>query len=118
MSARSRATFLSAAIGAALLAGPALASHDLTEVDVPGHHRAPTQVTISLAGKSVDAVRVEVRDAARTVCRNAVSNGDLDLGDLWWCRAKSASKAMVRYEALRADARQTAGAATIVLSSR
>ena len=119
MSARSKLTILSAALAAALTmtgGGPA-AAQDLSEVAVSG--RAPTQIAISLAGKSVAAVRSEVHVAARIVCRNAVDNHDLGFEDLRWCRQKSASRALHRYDAILAGARQTAALpAAIVLSSR
>lgn len=119
MSARSSLTLLPAAAAAALLfaGGGAAYAQSVSEVDV--NARAPTQIAISLAGKTVDAVRVEVRQAARTVCRNAVGNGELEMGDLRWCKQKSAAKAFRRYDDILANARQTASLpGTIVLSSR
>lgn len=118
MSARLNPTHLSAAIGAVLfLAGAPAAAQDLSEVAVTGH--APTQITISLTGKSVAAVRGEVRIAAKTVCRNAVTNRELAFHDQLWCSQKSASKALRRYDAILSNIRQTAASpTTIVLSLR
>jgi hypothetical protein len=119
MSVRSTLSFLPATIGAVLLAGsgsPALAQN-ISELAVSG--RAPTQIAISLAGKSATTVRDEVRVAARTVCRNAVHNRELGFDDAQWCRHTSGAKALRRYEAIVAGAQRSAGALpTIILSSR
>jgi hypothetical protein len=119
MSARSNLTTLSGAFAAALLlaAGGSAQAQSVSEVDVSG--RAPTQIAISLAGKSVESVRAEVRVAARTVCRNAIDNRELEMGDLLWCKQKSAARAFRRYDEIRAGAFQSASlTGAIVLSSR
>lgn len=119
MSARSSLSLLPAAAAAALLIGGGGAAHaqSVSEVDV--NARAPTQISINLAGKSVETVRIEVRRAARTVCENAVDNRELEMGDLLWCKQKSAAKAYRRYDDILARASQTASLpGTIVLSSR
>jgi hypothetical protein len=117
MSARS--SFLPAAIGAAALAvagAPAFAQN-VSEVGVSG--RAPTSITISLAGKTAAVVRQEVRTASDTVCSNAVSNRELEFYDKLWCQQKTASKAMRRYAAIVSARSQSAALpTTIVLSSR
>lgn len=119
MSARSNLFIRPAAVAAALLlaAGGSAQAQSVAEVDVSG--RAPTQIAISLAGKSVEAVRAEVRVAARAVCRNAIANHELDLGDLLGCRQNSVARAFRRYDEIRAGAAQNAAApSAIVLSSR
>lgn len=114
-----RSSFLPAAIGAAALAMagfPAFAQN-VAEVAVTG--RAPTTLTISLAGKPDPVVRREVRVASGAVCRNAISNRDLAFHDLRWCQQKTAAKALRRYAAIVSARSETAALpATIVLSLR
>lgn len=117
MSARS--SFLPAASAAAALAmaGVPAFAQNISEVAVTG--RAPTSVTISLAGKPAPVVRREVRVASDTVCRNAISNRDLAFYDLQWCQQKTAAKALRRYAAIVSARSQTAALpGAIVLSLR
>lgn len=118
MSVKSKPTFLPLALGAIVLAlGAPASAQNIAEVAVSP--RAPTHMVISVAGKAPATVRGEVHVAARTVCRNAVRNSELDFQDVRWCNRKSEAKAMARYAVMLAGAQQTAGATgTIVLSLR
>lgn len=118
MSMKSRPSILPLAIGAIVLALAAPASaQNIAEVAVSP--RAPTHIVISVAGKAPATVRGEVHAAARTVCRNAVRNSELDFQDVRWCNQKSEERAMSRYAVMLASAHQTAGArGTILLSVR
>ena len=100
MSAQIRQARIAAALVAAslLAAAPQAFAQDVSEFSITA--RAPTTITISLSGKSHDTVRSDVRSAARTVCRNAVRNDELDGIDLSWCRQTSAAKALRRYSAM------------------
>lgn len=118
MSAGHRVSFLSAALAAAALTALPLPGFAQTVSEVSITSRAPTQVTISLAGKSAADVSSEVKVAARIVCRNAVSNHELDRPDLNWCRRKSAAKAMDRYALIAAGRTNLAAAPSLVLSLR
>lgn len=115
---KSRLSILPVAIGALLLgAGAPAFAQSVAEVAVSP--RAPTRIAINLVGKAPETVRSEVHVAARAVCRNAVTNRELDFHDVRWCSQKSEVKAMRRYSAIRASAPQTATVpGTIVLSSR
>ncbi|WP_041373111.1 hypothetical protein [Phenylobacterium zucineum] len=108
-----------AAAAAVVIALPAVASPDIPTVgEVAVGPSAPTEVRLSIAGKDRAAVRQEVRSAARYVCRNAVLNRELDVGDNRWCSHRSAVKAMVRYDAMREGAAAYADAQVLVLSAR
>lgn len=80
--------------------------------------RAPTELRINISGKQPAAVFKAVHVAARTVCRNALTNSELDVGDFGWCRDRSASKAMKRYAALTRPETVAAADRVIVLSAR
>ncbi|WP_334162863.1 hypothetical protein [Phenylobacterium sp.] len=119
MTSATRIAALVAALGAAVaLGGAAHAAQDrdVSEVSVSGH--LPTQVTVPLAGKDRKAVRHEVRLAAGVVCRNAITNRDLEFTDLNWCSQKSRVRAMRRYDGMVARGVLTAEAPVIVLSAR
>lgn len=112
-----RSPFLAAAVAAALAVGasPAFAQ-SVSEVAVRGP--APTQLTISLAGKSATDVRREVRTAAGTVCRNAISNRELAFDALLPCKQAAQGKALRRYAAIVSARAKTTTTAMLVLSSR
>lgn len=112
-----RSPFLAAAVAAALAVGgsPAFAQN-VSEVAVSG--RAPTQVKISLAGKTVADVRQEVRAAAGTVCRNAITNRELAFDALLPCKQATQGKALRRYAAIVSARARTTTTAMLVLSSR
>lgn len=119
MTSATRIGALVAALGAAVaLSGAAHAAQGegVSEVSVSGH--LPTQVTVPLAGKDRQAVRHEVRLAAGFVCRNAVTNRDLEFTDLNWCSQRSRVRAMRRYDGMVARGVMTAEAPVIVLSAR
>lgn len=59
--------------------------------------KAPTTLRVSVAGKDTATVRHEVRVAAYTVCRNAVSNYELDVFELGNCSDAARWKAMKHY---------------------
>lgn len=114
---KSRLSILPVAVGALLMsaAAPAFAQ---TVSEVAVSPRAPTQIAISLVGKTPSAVRGEVHVAARAVCRNAVTNRELEFHDVRWCSQKTEVKAMRRYAAIQASGQQTAFSGMIVLASR
>jgi hypothetical protein len=105
---------IAAAFAAASLALPAVAQPEVAPLNVT---KAPTTLTISIAGKDKAAVRDEVKVAARTVCRNAVTNYELAFTDVNWCRDKTQHKAMRRYAALVMQ-RGFAGSGAITLAAR
>jgi hypothetical protein len=88
---------LAAALAAASLALPAMAQPEVTPLDVT---KAPTTITVSIAGKDKAAVRKDVKVAAGTVCRNAVTNREVAFYDLTWCSQRASNKAMVQYAAI------------------
>jgi hypothetical protein len=104
---------IAAALAAASLALPAAAQPEVAPLSVS---KAPTTITISLAGKDRAAVRKDVKTAARTVCHNAIYNYELAFDDLTWCSDKSAAKAMKRYAAIVAH-RQFADSGVITLAA-
>jgi hypothetical protein len=108
---------LAAAFGASALAIAALPASAQT-VEAVELHGLPTSLTVEIVGKDVATVRTEVRYAARTVCRNARTLGELEIGDFGWCAGKSAAKAMKVYRTAAAEGRLAANAPTIVLSAR
>lgn len=59
--------------------------------------KAPTTLRVSVAGKDVAAVRRDVRVAAYTVCRNAVTNYELDFFELGNCSDAARWTAMKHY---------------------
>lgn len=88
------------AMAGALLIGAPSASFgaDLSTVDVNG--KLPTTARVSIAGKDATTVRREVRTVSAQVCRNAVSNGEVDLLDASWCADRTSDKAMGQYRAI------------------
>ena len=56
------------------------------------------------AGLDSGGVYKAVRTSAFTVCRNAVSNGGLDLFDLDWCADKASARTMRSYHSALRDA--------------
>lgn len=98
-SLKTLATAVAAATLVAGLAPPAIAQ---TVAEVGVTTRAPTSVSISLAGKSRPAVRQEVVQAAALVCRNAVNNDELAFSDQRWCKQTTRQRAMRRYAAIMA----------------
>lgn len=84
------------AAACALLGLPAAAEpQTLSEVSVSG--RVPTELRIDIASKAATAVRQEVRVAAGTVCRNAVTNDELEFYDVRWCSDKASARALRQY---------------------
>lgn len=59
--------------------------------------RAPTSVTIHVAGKRASAVRGAVLAASHTVCKNAVSNYEVWLVDFYDCQNTTFKTAMADY---------------------
>lgn len=93
-------TLATAVAAASLLAGlapPALAQ-TVSEVGVTT--RAPTSVSINLAGKTRPEVRQEVVQAAALVCHNAIQNDELAFSDQRWCKQTTRQRAMRRYTAI------------------
>jgi len=98
----------------ALLSAPAMAQ-TVSGVEL---HALPTQMKVSVVGKDYEAVRADVRVAARAVCRNAHTLREVKSGDIGWCAAHASYKSMRQYrEALETGALASADAA-IVLSAR
>ena len=114
MFAELRTVLVPAAL-AALVALPAAAQPGLEPIEVPG--KAPITVRVSLKDKAPPVVRREIWDAARHVCRNAVRNEQLDLGDYDGCRDRTSAEARRTYAGIMA--RQAPGPApAITLSVR
>lgn len=106
--------FLAALACGAMLTTPALAQ-TVSGVELQA---LPTELTVNVAGKDFEAVRADVRVAARTVCRNAHALGEVKSGDVGWCSAKASYKTIKQYRsALELGALASADAA-IVLSLR
>ena len=106
------------AISAAALlcaSAPALAQ-DVGGIDVQGH--APTTLRIAIRGLDAHAVGDAVRVAAGTVCRNAIGNHEVGIGDLMECRDASADKAMRHYRTLVRSRTFAQNDGLIVLSAR
>ncbi|ODT63211.1 hypothetical protein [Phenylobacterium sp.] len=80
----------------------AAAAQDLAPLSVTGAR--PESLTIRIAGLESGGVYKAVRGAAFTVCRNAVSNGGLDLFDLDWCADKASARTMRSYHSALRDA--------------
>lgn len=97
---------------------------DATVAPVDATGRAPTSMAVRIVGKSVVAVRGEVRGAARTVCLNAVDNGDMGPLDYTGCREATQKAAMSDYRAILrahpeiASASALAGEFAISIASR
>jgi len=89
-----------AALAIALSTSPA-AAQDVATVDVSG--REPTSITLNIAGLEAPAVRRAVRGASYRVCRNAVSNHELDAFDTDWCSSRTRTQAMQAFRAMRAS---------------
>ncbi|WP_304712776.1 hypothetical protein [Phenylobacterium sp.] len=81
--------------------------------------RAPTVMTIPYVGRTVQAVRLDVREAAGVVCDAALSNGELEPLDRQWCRDKATARTLRTYAKLRAqNLAQAAPLQVQVLASR
>lgn len=108
----------SALAAVTVLALPAVtAAQDVTPLQVEG--RAPTSIRISLAGKSADVVKQQVRVAAATVCRNAVTNRELAFYDAVWCRQATQARAFSDYARIvKHNATALAAGAEITLAVR
>ena len=107
-----------ALILAALAAGHVLAEQ-VSPVTVEA--QAPTTVTVSLAGKAPDAVRQEIRVAARYVCANAVAIHDLSPLDTNWCSDMTNHRAQASYRQLLAQdavGRIAAAGTTLTIAMR
>lgn len=78
----------------------------------------PTELRISVVGKDYETVRGDVRVAARTVCKNARTLGELDSEDLNWCIARSSAKSLRHYRNALATGALARADADIVLSAR
>lgn len=78
----------------------------------------PTQLKVSVVDKDFETVRADVRVAARTVCRNARTLGELKSGDVGWCSAQSSYKTMKQYRAALEAGELASADAAIVLSLR
>ncbi|MBI1197947.1 MAG: hypothetical protein GC203_08790 [Phenylobacterium sp.] len=109
---------LSALAAVSALALPAAAAaQDVTPLQIEGH--APTSIRISLAGKTPDGVKQEVRVASGTVCRNAAANRELAFYDVDWCRQVTQTRAMSRYARIvKYNATALAAGASITLAVR
>ena len=94
---------------------PALAQ-EVGGLDVQG--RAPTELRIALRGLDTPAVAKAVHVAAGTVCRNAITNRDVGIGEFLECRDASAGKAMARYATIVRSRTVAAIVGAIVLSAR
>jgi hypothetical protein len=105
-----------AAVAALALCVPAANAQEVGPVDVQGH--APTELRINISGMDTGAVFKAVRFAANTVCGNAVSNRELGVGEITWCRDESSGKAMRRYTAMSRTYPVAALDRVIVLSAR
>ncbi|MFN3513417.1 MAG: hypothetical protein ACK41C_10250 [Phenylobacterium sp.] len=118
MSPKAIRTALAAFAASAALAVPGAFAHAQSVDELAVSGRAPTELSIPLAGKSADLVRDEVRAAARTVCRNAVANRELEVEFRGWCSRKSAARAMDRYALILARASFAEGPTSLTLSAR
>ncbi|MAK80930.1 hypothetical protein [Phenylobacterium sp.] len=65
--------------------------------------RAPTTMTIPYVGRTPQAVRLDVREAAGIVCDAALTNGELEPLDRQWCRDKATARTLRTYAKLRAQ---------------
>lgn len=106
--------FLAALACGALLASP-LQAQEVSAVEL---RALPTQMTVRVVGKDYDTVRGDIRIAARTVCRNARTLGELALDDLNWCVGKSSAKTLRQYRKLLAEGTLAAMDGAILLSAR
>jgi hypothetical protein len=103
---------LSVALGAGAAQAEAVA--DLAVIG-----RAPTTMTVPFAGRTVQAVRLDVREAAGVVCDAALSNGELEPLDRQWCRDKATARTLRTYAQLRAQNLAEAASLNVrVLASR
>ncbi|MDO8409539.1 MAG: hypothetical protein Q7S93_05715 [Phenylobacterium sp.] len=76
-------------------------------------------MTIPYVGRTVQAVRLDVREAAGVVCDAALSNGELEPLDRQWCRDKATARTLRTYAKLRAqNLAQAAPLQVQVLASR
>lgn len=105
-------TWSAAALAIALSTSPA-AAQDVATVDVSG--REPTSLTLNIAGLEAPAVRRAVRGASYRVCRNAVSNHELDAFDAEWCSSRTREQAMLAFRAMRASSAQSLAAKGTVM---
>lgn len=63
--------------------------------------RAATTVTVPYVGRTSQAVRLDVRQAAGVVCDGALRNGELEPLDRQWCRDKTTARTLRTYAKLR-----------------
>ncbi len=92
------ATLALASVG--LSAGAAQAE-SVADLAVIG--RTPTTMTVPYAGRTLQAVRLDVREAAGVVCNAALNNGELEPLDRQWCRDKATARTLRTYAKLRAQ---------------
>ena len=89
--------FIAPALVAAALAfvAPTAQAENVSGITVEGK---PTQIRLNVRGMERHAVVKVVNVAARTVCRNAFSNHEIDLGDYPYCARASSTKAMRHFD--------------------
>jgi hypothetical protein len=93
-----RIAIFTSALAAAALATAGLAqAQDVAPYSVNG--KRPTTLTVRIVGLSSDQIRREVHKTAFDVCRNAASNGEVEVMDTTWCAHAAASRTLSRYRA-------------------
>ena len=107
-----------AAAAAVLLVASASAAlaQNVGAVSVTG--RAPTTLRLSIHGLDAHAIAEAVHTAAGVVCRNAIDNREVSIGDFTECRDASADKAMRHYATLVRRRAFAAHDGAMVLSAR
>ncbi|MET3527974.1 hypothetical protein [Phenylobacterium koreense] len=101
---RPRSAVAPLAIAAALLSMGGLAQAQ--EVDsVSVSSARPTTLKVRIAGLDYGEVRQAVRTTARTVCRNAVTNHELEFFDIGSCAHKAGARALRAYDSAQPDRR-------------
>ncbi|MDP2212837.1 hypothetical protein [Phenylobacterium sp.] len=116
-------TIVAAAISATLavtsvgLSAGAAQAEAVADLAVMG--RVPTTMTVPYAGRTPQAVRLDVREAAGVVCEAALRNGELEPLDRQWCRDQSTARTLRIYAKLRTqDLAEAAPLQVRVLASR
>lgn len=83
------------------LSAGAASAESVADLAVMG--RAPTTMTVPFVGRTPQAVRLDVRQAAGFVCDGALLNGELEPLDRQWCRDKATARTLRTYAKLRAQ---------------
>lgn len=90
-------------------------AESVSPVEVTG--RAPTTMTVKVAGLSDWQVHKVVRGAANRVCRNAVANYELDYFEADWCASRTLDRTLADFRTMKRTGGVQASLVTLTLTA-